>query len=210
MENKFVICLGREYGSGGHNIGKLLSGMLGVDYYDKKLLDEAAKKSGISQEYFAKSDEKAPGSLAHTLASGLFVGSGMFMYNNSLSSESIFKFQSETILQLAEQKSCIIVGRCADYVLREQKNVFSVFITAPLSARTRRVAHREDLPASQARDKAKKIDKIRKEYYNYYTNKRWGHTDSYQLCVDSSVLGDEGTACFIRDFVLAALEKGHK
>ena len=102
MEEKFVICLGREYGSGGHNIGKRLSETPGVDYYDKKLLDEAAKKSGISQEYFAKSDEKAPGSLAHTLASGLFVGSGMFMYNNSLSSESIFKFQSETILQLAE------------------------------------------------------------------------------------------------------------
>ena len=210
MEEKFVICLGREYGSGGHNIGKRLSEMLGVDYYDKKLLDEAAKKSGISQEYFAKSDEKAPGSLAHTLAAGLFGGIGMFMYNNPLSSESIFKFQSETILQLAEQKSCIIVGRCADYVLREKKNIFSVFITAPLSARVYRVAHREDLSAAQAREKAKKIDKVRKEYYNYYTNKRWGHTDSYQLCVDSSVLGDEATACFIRDFVLAALEKEHK
>lgn len=210
MEEKFVICLGREYGSGGHNIGKRLSEMLGVDYYDKKLLDEAAKKSGISQEYFARSDEKAPGSLAHTLASGLFVGSGMFMYNNSLSSESIFKFQSETILQLAEQKPCIIVGRCADYVLREKKNIFSVFITAPLSARVHRVAHREDLSAAEAREKARKIDKVRKEYYNYYTNKRWGHTDSYQLCVDSSVLGDEATACFIRDFVLAALGKGKK
>lgn len=208
MENKFVICLGREYGSGGHNIGKLLAGMLGVDYYDKKLLDEAARKSGISEEYFERSDEKAPGSLTHTLASGLFAGGGgMFMYNNSLSSESIFQFQSEAILNLAAEKSCVIVGRCADYVLREHERIFSVFITAPMPDRVRRISHREDMAADKAREKAKKIDKIRKEYYDYYTNKRWGRAASYDLCIDSSVLGDEGTARYICDFIRRALEE---
>ena len=133
-DQKFVICLGREYGSGGHNIGKALSKMLGIEYYDKKLLDEAAKNSGISQEYFARSDEKAPGSFSHTLSSGLFAAGGIFMYSNSLSSENIFKYQSEAIREIASRTSCIIVGRCADYVLREQENVFSVFITARWSS----------------------------------------------------------------------------
>ena len=206
-DQKFVICLGREYGSGGHNIGKALSKMLGIEYYDKKLLDEAAKNSGISQEYFARSDEKAPGSFSHTLSSGLFAAGGIFMYSNSLSSENIFKYQSEAIREIASRTSCIIVGRCADYVLREQENVFSVFITAPMEQRAQRVARREGISLSEAQEKAKKMDKARKEYYNYFTNQRWGHTDSYQLCIDSSLLGEEGTAAFIRDFVREALEK---
>ena len=129
------------------------------------------------------------------------------MYSNSLSSENIFKYQSEAIREVASRTSCIIVGRCADYVLREQENVFSVFITAPMEQRAQRVSQREGISLSEAQEKAKKMDKVRKEYYNYFTNKRWGHTDSYQLCIDSSLLGEEGTAAFIRDFVRKALEK---
>ena len=200
MEEKFVICLGREYGSGGHNIGKRLSEMLGIDYYDKKLLDEAAKKSGISQEYFAKSDEKAPGSLAHTLASGLFVGSGMFMYNNSLSSESIFKFQSETILQLAEQKSCIIVGRCADYVLRDADvRLLRVFVSAPEEQRIARKMEQEHLTQPQAARLLRKMDKQRRKYYETYTHHVWGDSTNYDLCIDTSTCTLDEAAARIAD-----------
>ena len=118
------------------------------------------------------------------------------MYNNSLSNESIFKYQSEVIRSVSQAGSCIIVGRCADYILREKKNCFSIFITAPLEDRARRIAEREGVG----------VDKVRREYYNYYTSKHWGHASSYDLSIDSSILGDEQTACFIRDFVLRALE----
>lgn len=207
MEKHCIVCLGREYGSGGHNIGRRVAEMLGFAYYDKQLLDEAARNSGISQEYFARSDERAPGSLAHTLTSGLFAQGGMFMYNNSLSPESMFKFQSDAIADIASRCSCVIVGRCADYVLREHPDMLSVFITAPLQQRALRVARRENLSVEQAREKAKKIDKVRKEYYNFFTDKRWGHAASYHLCVDSSRLGEEGTAAFVRDFVLARRQR---
>lgn len=206
MEDTYVICIARQYGSGGHVIGKILSDMLGLEYYDKELITQAAKKSGIRPEYFEHADEKAPGSLSHTLSTGLFAGGGIFMYNNSLSNESIFKYQSEVIRSVSQARSCIIVGRCADYILREKKNCFSVFITAPLEERARRIAQREGINEDKASEKAKKVDKIRREYYNYYTSKHWGHASSYDLSIDSSVLGDEQTACFIRDFVLRALE----
>ena len=207
MKKHCVICLGREYGSGGHNIGRRLASMLGFEYYDKQLLDEAARNSGISQEYFARSDERAPGSLSHTLSGGLFGGGGLFMYGNSLSGESIFRFQSEAILDIASRCSCVIVGRCADYVLRERADVLSVFITAPLPDRVQRIVQRESLSEEQAREKAKKVDKARKEYYNFFTDKRWGRAASYDLCVDSSVLGEQGTARFIGDFVQAFLRQ---
>ena len=128
------------------------------------------------------------------------------MYNNSLSNESIFKYQSEVIRSVSQAGSCIIVGRCADYILREKKNCFSIFITAPLEDRARRIAEREGVGVDKAAEKAKKVDKVRREYYNYYTSKHWGHASSYDLSIDSSILGDEQTACFIRDFVLRALE----
>ena len=206
MEDTYVICIARQYGSGGHVIGKILSRMLGLDYYDKELITQAAKKSGICPEYFEHADEKAPGSLSHALSTGLFSGGGIFMYNNSLSNDSIFKYQSEVIRSVSQAGSCIIVGRCADYILREKKNCFSIFITAPLEDRARRIAEREGVGVDKAAEKAKKVDKVRREYYNYYTSKHWGHASSYDLSIDSSILGDEQTACFIRDFVLRALE----
>ena len=194
MEDTYVICIARQYGSGGHVIGKILSRMLGLDYYDKELITQAAKKSGICPEYFEHADEKAPGSLSHALSTGLFSGGG------------IFKYQSEVIRSVSQAGSCIIVGRCADYILREKKNCFSIFITAPLEDRARRIAEREGVGVDKAAEKAKKVDKVRREYYNYYTSKHWGHASSYDLSIDSSILGDEQTACFIRDFVLRALE----
>lgn len=206
MAEKYVICLGRQYGSGGHNVGKHLSQMLGIDYYDKEIIEKASARSGIKSEYFERADEKAPGTLSHMLSTGLFSVGGATPYTNTLSNDNIFMHQSRVIRSLAGKGSCIIVGRCADYILRDMPHVFSVFVSAPMEARIKRIMSREGLDAKKAAEKAKKMDKLRKGYYNYYTDKTWGDADSYQLLVDTSVLGEEQTACFIRDFVLRALE----
>ena len=199
-DQKFVICLGREYGSGGHNIGKALSKMLGIEYYDKKLLDEAAKNSGISQEYFARSDEKAPGSFSHTLSSGLFAAGGIFMYSNSLSSENIFKYQSEAIREIASRTSCIIVGRCADYVLRDADvRLLRVFVSAPEEQRIARKMEQEHLTQPQAVRLLRKMDKQRRKYYETYTHHVWGDSTNYDLCIDTSTCTLDEAAARIAD-----------
>ena len=206
-DKKYVICLGRQYGSGGHKVGQYLSKMLGIEYYDKEIIEKASSHSGIQPEYFEKADERAPGSFSQLLTTSMFSVGGAFAYNNALSNDNIFMHQAEVIRSLAQKSSCIIVGRCADYILRENENSFTVFISAPMTERVKRIMEREGITNPEiAEEKAKKIDKLRRGYYNYYTEKYWGRADSYQLIIDSSVLGEEQTACFIRDFVLRALE----
>ena len=203
MEN-CVVTIGRQFGSCGKQIGQKLSEKLGIAFYDKELITLASQESGLCKEFFEKADEQNSGSLLHAFAAGFTFGG--FQYNDFLSNEKLFQIQSDVIRKLAEEKSCVIVGRCADYILREKKNCFSIFITAPLEDRARRIAEREGVGVDKAAEKAKKVDKVRREYYNYYTSKHWGHASSYDLSIDSSILGDEQTACFIRDFVLRALE----
>ena len=197
-DQKFVICLGREYGSGGHNIGKALSKMLGIEYYDKKLLDEAAKNSGISQEYFARSDEKAPGSFSHTLSSGLFAAGGIFMYSNSLSSENIFKYQSEAIREIASRTSCIIVGRCADYVLDGTENLVRLFVYAEIEERINKVREKGYFPEEDILKNIKRIDRERRDYYRYYTGKSWENLENYDLMINTTKLSyDDMVECVV-------------
>ena len=200
MDNNFYINIGRQLGSGGHQIGEMLARNLKVPFYDKELIDIASQKSGLSKELFEQADEKT----THSLLGGLFGFRSSFeeiYISNYLCNETLFGIQSDTILELAKQGTCIFVGRCADYVLRDNKNCINVFINAKMEDRIRRVAGIQKVSENKARDLIEKIDKKRAEYYNYYCRKTWGAAESYHLCINSSVLGIEGTVSFLNNFV---------
>ena len=175
-------------GSGGHDIGRMLAMDFNAKYYDRELLNLAAKESGFSTEFFERNDEKKSflRSFLH-LPYGTGNGSTNF-YNNDFSQESLFKFQSDAIRKAANEGSCVFLGRCADYVLRDLRNVVNVFVTASLEFRISNVANKQNI----SRDEA---------LYNYYTGKQWGHATSYDLCIDSSQLGLLDTEKFIAEFV---------
>lgn len=205
MENdkNFVITIGRQFGSGGRVLGRLLADRLGIEFYDKKLLAEAAERSGVNAEFFEKADEKAPSFL-----SGLF--SFSFGYNpvpcysgsTSISDDSIYKAQSDFITTLAAKNSCIIVGRSADYVLRDHPRCVNLFVHAPIEDCVARILKRGDKTTpEQARIMAEKINKLRANYYNFYTDKTWGDAASYDLTFDSSLLPMEDIADIVVDYV---------
>jgi cytidylate kinase len=201
MEKKVIINIGRQFGGGGLGVAHELGKRLGIPVYDKELITEAAQESGFSAEFFEQTDEKKS---FFSLSS--FFGSGYGETENYISDRGLFKIQSQTIEHIAEQGSAIIVGRCADYILRDVENVFSVFVSSPMEHRVKRIMEREGLTEQRAAEKARKMDKLRRSYYDYYTDKSWGEASSYNLLIDTSVLGEEQTACFIRDFVLRAME----
>lgn len=202
MKNKLVVTIGREYGSGGREIGEIVSRLLGLDFYDKELIELAAQKSGLNKELFDNADEKKSFSLqggVFGLRSSLIddVNAGYF-----LSNESLFTIQSEVIRDVAQSGGALFVGRCADYVLKEMKCLFSVFIIADKQERIERVSSRVSISNEEAAALIDKTDKKRASYYNYFSNKRWGEPHSYDLCVNSSTFGIEGTAKMIADSVL--------
>jgi len=202
MDNvrSIVINVGRQLGSGGRVVAKRLAEALSCGFFDRELLDLAAKESGFSAKFFEKNDERKGffDSLFHLRAP--FVGDNCF-YKNELSQESLFQFQSDAIRKAAQNGSCVFVGRCADYVLRDFKNTVSVFITADISERIERVSKRHGCSTDEAKKLIDRLEGARSSYYNYYTGKTWGHSSSYDLCVNSSILGIDGTAEYIREFV---------
>lgn len=201
---KIIINVGRQLGSGGRDIAKMLAERFGCKYYDRELLNLAAKESGFSEKFFEQNDEQKGffKSLFHLNVP--FMGSANF-YRNELSQESLFKFQSDAIRRAADEGPCVFVGRCADYVLRDYDNRVDVFITANLADRIARVCSRLGCDEETARKKIASGENERSTYYNYYTGKEWGHSASYDLCVNSSLLGLEGTAEFIADFITRRL-----
>jgi cytidylate kinase len=202
MENNkhIIICVGRQLGSGGHDIARMLALDFNAKYYDQELLNLAAKESGISEKFFEQNDEKRGifRSLFHMHAS--HVGDNN-MYNNDFSQENLFKFQSDAIMKAADEGSCVFVGRCADYVLRERPNVVSVFISASKRFRIDQIMAKQHLDVPEANKYIKQRESQRASYYNYYTGKKWGSAESYDLCIDSSVLGLQATEKFIADFI---------
>lgn len=203
MENpRFVITIGRQFGSGGRELGRRLADMFAIPYYDKELIAEASKESGIDPEYFEKADEKTPGSLIRALTANLMMSGGAVGAENALAGENIFKFQSDVIREVAHAGSCVIVGRCADYILRNEPLCIRVFIYASNDDRIDRImrCHGAKTP-KEAMEMMRKTDKKRAGYYNFYTDKCWGAATSYDLCIDSSVLGIEKTAEVIREYV---------
>lgn len=203
-DKKIIINVGRQLGSGGRVIAKMLAERFGCKYYDRELLNLAAEESGFSEKFFEQNDEQKGffKSLFHLNVP--FMGSANF-YRNELSQESLFKFQSDAIRRAADEGSCVFVGRCADYVLRDYPNRVDVFITANLADRIAQVSSRLGCDEAAARKKIASGESERSTYYNYYTGKEWGHSASYDLCINSSLLGLEGTARFIEDFVCRRL-----
>lgn len=201
MKHK-IITISRQYGSGGREVGRLLAEEYGMKYFDKELLEEAAKKSGISKELFMMHDEKPTGSFLFSLVSdGLFMGyPSMNSYNDMPLSQKVFLAQFDTIKQIANEEPCVIVGRCADYALAEYDNVLNVFVMADLDTRIKNVAERMQISEEKAKDMISKTDKRRASYYNYYTNKRWGACESYHISVDSGKAGIQGCVDIIMEF----------
>lgn len=200
MDN-FIINIGRQFGSGGRAIGERLAEKMGFAFYDKELINLASKESGLGQEFFEKADEKSRfGLIGGFLGFRPGVNTDDFV-NNYLSNETLFKIQSDVIRQLAEEKPCVFVGRCADYILRDNPLATNVFITADLPDRIRRVTERQGLPTDKVEDLLEKTDKKRAGYYNYYTNKKWGCAPSYHLCINSSLLEIDQTVDLIHHFV---------
>ncbi len=192
-----IITIGRQLGSGGLEIGRRLAERLNLAFYDKELLIEAARHSGICPECFQQVDEQAKRTFGGVGIFGMrfpFVSDGNTSYNSMISGDNLFLIQSETIVKLAEnEQGAVFVGRCADYVLRERNDVVSVFITANEEDRVKRLCNRKGCTEAEARDMMKKVDKQRAAYYDYYASREWGVASSYDICINSSLLGIEGT-----------------
>lgn len=202
MAKKLIITIARQYGSGGREIGEKVSKMLGIPLYDKLLITEAAAKGDLNEEVLKKSDESAANSLLYTLAIGSNpLGAAMsFGYKMPLS-DKLFILQSDVIREYAAMGSGVFIGRCADYVLREEENLLRLFIYGDLEHRQIRVAERHpELRGAQIMDTINKTDKRRSTYYNFYTGNKWGKYDNYDLAINSSTLGIDGTAELICEF----------
>lgn len=187
-----VITVGRQYGSGGREIGTMLAEKLGIAYYDDMLLKEAAKESGLCEDLFHSFDER-PKSFLYSIAMDPYSFSMNSITARGNIEQQVYLATYETIKKLADKGPCVLIGRCADYALKDRDDVINIFITAPLENRIERVAKRNDISLEEAKDRIKKTDKSRASYYNYYSSKDWGEAKSYDLCIDSSLLGIEGT-----------------
>ena len=191
MKKIRVICIGRQFGSGGREIGEKLAKKLSFGYYDKELLKIAAKESGIMPELFEKADEKPINSLLYSLSVSA-QGQGAFLtgYQDYLTNDKLFLFQSDTIRKLAQRESCVIIGR--DDILR-------VFIHAPLEQRVERIRCLYDLDEKAALSLIKKTDKRRASYYGFFTDLSWGSADTYDICLNSATLGIDGCISLLAD-----------
>ncbi len=199
MDKKIIITIGRQFGAGGLGVATALGKKLGIPVYDKEILKKAAQDSGFSAEFFEESDEKK----RFFSLSSIF-SNGFGDTENYMSDRGIFKMQSQTIKEIAEQGSAIIVGRCSDYILRDMEGTLDVFLTSPAEIRAARVAERSGKTLEESARLVEEMDRKRAEYYNYYTFGDWGVAGTYDLCIDSSVLDIEGTADFIINFATKA------
>lgn len=202
MDNRFVINIGRQLGSGGKTVGEIIARRLGIRLYDKELINLAAEQSGLCPECFERVDEKESKGVFMTLIGYLrspFAGDDGGM-TNVLSNDALFKIQSDVIRSLAARESCIFVGRCADYILRDDPHAVNVFVSADAADRCRRICQRRGCTEQEARAVMERGDAQRADYYNYYSSRTWGEASTYHLCINSSVLGEEGTADLIMEF----------
>ncbi|MDY3069867.1 MAG: cytidylate kinase-like family protein [Parabacteroides sp.] len=205
--DRIILTIGRQFGSGGREIGQKLSEALGIAYYDKELLSAAAKESGLCEEVFARADERASSGMSYAFSMGFSYMGILTPYNDILSNDELFRIQSDAIRNIAEKESCILVGRCADYILRDNPACISFFIHNTMENRIQRLVEGLNITVEEAKEKISKIDKSRAAYYNYYTNKIWGMASSYNFSIDASVLGIDETVAFMKSFVEKKLEK---
>ncbi len=199
-----IITIGRQFGSGGREIGEMVADHFGIKCYDKELLSRAAKESGFCEEMIQNHDERPTNSFLYNLVMDTY----SFGYNSSSFvdmpiSHKVFLAQFDTIKKIAQEGPCVIVGRCADYALSDFPNVLNLFITADEECKIKRIKERfEDITTDdKAREMMNKKDKQRQSYYNYYSSKKWGRADSYDLCINSGILGIDGTVKFIIQYI---------
>ena len=201
MNKKYLITISRQYGSGGREVGKRLAELLGVPFYDKELLKVAARESGICVDMFVSYDVKPTTSFLYSLVMDTYsMGYNTSAYMDMPINHKIFLAQFDTIKKLADEESCVIVGRCADYALADYPNMVSVFISGNEEDKIRQLMERHDISREKAKDIMIKTDKQRSSYYNYYSSKRWGSCKSYNLCINSSVVGYDGAVEIIKEF----------
>ena len=209
MSKKIIITIARQYGSGGREIGERIAEMLNIPLIDKELVKEAAMKGDLSEDIIKNVDESAASSLLYTLAMGSNVlGTTMhFGYKMPLN-DKLFLLQSEAIKEYANKGSCVFIGRCADYVLRNEPNIFRIFIYSDLDHRKERVKERHpEIKPTQIVDVINKTDKRRASYYNFYTGNKWGKFENYDMAVNSSTFGITKTAELIAASVKKLIEE---
>ena len=201
MANK-IYTIGREFGSGGREVGEKLAAKLGIKLYDKELLQQAAKDSGFCEEIFENHDEKPTNSFLYSLVMVTYSVSGYSAapFLDMPLNHKVFLAQFETIKKIAEKESCVIVGRCADYALSDNPDCINIFIHADLDVRIKNVSRNLNITENKARDIINKTDKQRASYYNYYTSKKWGDSKSYNLSLDAGKLGTDNCVEMILKF----------
>lgn len=189
-----IITISREYGSGGRLIGEMVAKIFGVDFYDKVLIDMAAKKSGFAVDYIKNTEEQVTPNFLFNLAANGYYSNSMFVHDGLPASDNLFILQTKIIRELAEKGPCVFVGRCADYILRDRKDRMCVFIYAPLADRVARAVKEYGMPEDGAQSTVKRNDKIRSKHYQYYAGAKWDDMRHYDLVVNSSTYGVEKAA----------------
>ena len=198
MQKSLIITIGRQFGSGGHEIGEKLAKKLGIQFYDKELIKLIAKQSGLCEKVLESYDEKPTNSLLYSIVMDIYPS---VMYTGPTIDQQIYQANYDTIRKLADGEPCVIVGRCADYILRDHPELVSVFIHANSDFRAARIAEEYKLPDAKVRDLLVKTDKKRANYYNFQSEKQWGAASSYNLCIESSEVGIDGAVDLIMDYV---------
>lgn len=194
--SNYVITIGREHGSGGRYVGEELAKALQIKCYDSELIAKTAEHSGFAESFVQTHEEHRPGSFLYSLVTG-----AASVADEQPFPVQIFQAQSEVIRMLAERESCIIIGRCADYVLRDRKNVVNLFVHAPMAARVERVCARDGLEPAAAEKKIRQTDKDRIAYYNFFTSQKWGEAQHYDLTVNTASIGVSGVVTLVRDYL---------
>ncbi len=197
---KKIITIGRELGSGGRTIGKMVANRLGIPYYDRELIDKAAENSGLATQYIESSEQRITNSFLYNLAMGTSYGYGILKDANRQTlplSEQIYEAQREAITKFADQGKCVIVGRCADQILADREDIFRVFIYADMDKRIERGIQEYGMAKQTALKEIKKSDKERSRHYNVFTDKTWGDRHNYDLMLNSSKLDYENCAKII-------------
>lgn len=202
MNDKIIITIAREYGSGGREIGKKLAEKLSIPFYDKELITRAAEESGIDPDLFENADEKPSNPFWTSLAFNIGTFSSHNPTMNDLPmNDRLFLIQSKTIRKIAQEGSCIIVGRCADYILKNEPNAVHLFIHSTPEDKLNRVINSYGIPSEGAKEFMKKTDRRRAAYYDYYVGEKWAQMEHYDLSINSSTLGISGTVDLIFEFV---------
>jgi cytidylate kinase len=197
MAEKVIITIGRQFGSGGHEIGEKLAKELGIKFYDKELLKVIAKESGLCEKVLESYDEKPTNSLLYSIVMDVYPS---VMYSGPTIDQQIYQATYDAIRKLASE-SCVIVGRCADYVLRDQPDLVSVFVHASADFRAERIAKEYHVTDAKAREMLTKTDKKRASYYNFQSEKKWGAATSYNLCIESSTIGIDNSVRLLEDYI---------